>query len=51
MPFPFQLEHGEIAALASASATLPIRPISNAIPKESRAFLEGLDLWIVDTLR
>ncbi len=48
---PFQLEHGEIAALGFRFGNVAYTPDLNAIPKESRAFLEGLDLWIVDALR
>lgn len=48
---PFQLEHGEIRALGFRFGGVAYTPDLNAIPKESRAFLEGLDLWIVDALR
>jgi phosphoribosyl 1,2-cyclic phosphate phosphodiesterase len=48
---PFQLEHGEICALGFRFGGVAYTPDLNAIPKESRAFLEGLDLWIVDALR
>ncbi|MGA9487806.1 MAG: MBL fold metallo-hydrolase [Methylocella sp.] len=48
---PFQLEHGEITALGFRFGNVAYTPDLNAIPKESRAFLEGLDLWIVDALR
>jgi phosphoribosyl 1,2-cyclic phosphate phosphodiesterase len=48
---PFQLEHGGICALGFRFGGVAYTPDLNAIPKESRAFLEGLDLWIVDALR
>jgi phosphoribosyl 1,2-cyclic phosphate phosphodiesterase len=48
---PFQLEHGEISALGFRFGDVAYTPDLNAIPKESRPFLEGLDLWIVDALR
>ena len=48
---PFHLEHGEICALGFRFGGVAYTPDLNAIPKESRAFLEGLDLWIVDALR
>ncbi|MCL2384731.1 MAG: MBL fold metallo-hydrolase [Alphaproteobacteria bacterium] len=48
---PFQLEHGEINALGFRIGCVAYTPDVNAIPDESVAFLEGLDLWIVDALR
>ncbi len=48
---PFRLEHGEIDALGFRFGDIAYTPDLNAIPKESRDFLEGLDLWIVDALR
>ncbi len=48
---PFQLEHGEIDALGFRFGDVAYTPDLNAIPKQSLAFLEGLDLWIVDALR
>jgi phosphoribosyl 1,2-cyclic phosphate phosphodiesterase len=48
---PFQVEHGEINALGFRFGDVAYTPDLNAIPKESRTFLEGLDLWIVDALR
>jgi phosphoribosyl 1,2-cyclic phosphate phosphodiesterase len=48
---PFQLEHGKICPLGFRFGGVAYTPDLNAIPKESRAFLEGLDLWIVDALR
>ena len=50
-PVPIQLEHGEIGALGFRFGNVAYTPDLNAIPKESLAFLEGLDLWIVDALR
>lgn len=48
---PFRLEHGEIDALGFRFGNIAYSPDLNAIPRESRAYLEGLDLWIVDALR
>ncbi len=48
---PFRLEHGEIDALGFRFDNIAYSPDLNAIPHESRACLEGLDLWIVDALR
>lgn len=48
---PFQLEHGEINALGFRFGGVAYTPDLKAIPSESVAFLEGLDLWIVDALR
>ena len=48
---PFQLEHGEIAALGFRFGKVAYSPDLNAVPIESLGFLEGLDLWIVDALR
>jgi phosphoribosyl 1,2-cyclic phosphate phosphodiesterase len=48
---PFRLEHGEIDALGFRFGDIAYSPDLNAIPKESRPYLEGLDLWIVDALR
>ena len=48
---PFQLEHGEISALGFRIGCVAYTPDVNSIPDESVAFLEGLDLWIVDALR
>jgi phosphoribosyl 1,2-cyclic phosphate phosphodiesterase len=48
---PFRLEHGEIDALGFRFGNVAYSPDLNAIPVESRDFLEGLDLWIVDALR
>jgi phosphoribosyl 1,2-cyclic phosphate phosphodiesterase len=48
---PFRLEHGDIDALGFRFGDVAYSPDLNGIPKESRAYLEGLDLWIVDALR
>ena len=48
---PFQLEHGEIGSLGFRFGGVAYTPDLNAIPKESLAYLEGLELWIVDALR
>ena len=48
---PFQLQHGEIGALGFRFGSVAYTPDLNDIPKESRAFLEDLDVWIVDALR
>ena len=48
---PFRLEHGEIDALGLRFGNLAYTPDLNGIPEESRHYLEGLDLWIVDALR
>jgi phosphoribosyl 1,2-cyclic phosphate phosphodiesterase len=48
---PFRLRHGEIDALGFRFGDVAYTPDLNAIPDESVAALEGLDLWIVDALR
>ena len=48
---PFQLEHGEISALGFRFGQIAYTPDLNAIPPESVAFLQDLDVWIVDALR
>jgi phosphoribosyl 1,2-cyclic phosphate phosphodiesterase len=48
---PFQLEHGDIAALGFRFGKVAYSPDLNGVPIESIGFLEGLDLWIVDALR
>ncbi|MGD0632741.1 MAG: MBL fold metallo-hydrolase [Beijerinckiaceae bacterium] len=48
---PFRLNHGEIDALGFRFGNVAYTPDLNAIPEESIAALEGLDLWIVDALR
>jgi phosphoribosyl 1,2-cyclic phosphate phosphodiesterase len=48
---PFQLEHGEIGALGFRFGNVAYSPDLSAILPASRSFLEGLDVWIVDSLR
>jgi phosphoribosyl 1,2-cyclic phosphate phosphodiesterase len=48
---PFRLEHGEIPSLGFRFGNIAYTPDLNGIPEESRACLEGLDVWIVDALR
>ena len=48
---PFMVHHGEIDALGYRFGTTAYTPDLNAIPPASLAYLEGLDLWIVDALR
>jgi len=48
---PFRLEHGESDALGFRFGGVAYCPDLSAIPDESVAFLEGLDVWIVDALR
>ena len=48
---PFRLSHGEIDALGFRIGNLAYTPDLNAIPGESLAALEGLDIWIIDALR
>jgi phosphoribosyl 1,2-cyclic phosphate phosphodiesterase len=48
---PFRLEHGEIDALGFRWGECAYTPDVCGVPPESVAFLEGLDLWIVDALR
>jgi phosphoribosyl 1,2-cyclic phosphate phosphodiesterase len=48
---PFRLEHGEIDALGFRLGDCAYTPDVCGVPPESVAYLEGLDLWIVDALR
>jgi phosphoribosyl 1,2-cyclic phosphate phosphodiesterase len=48
---PFDLDHGDIRALGFRFGALAYTPDVKRIPEASRAFLEGLDLWIIDALR
>ncbi|MGB8278466.1 MAG: MBL fold metallo-hydrolase [Methylovirgula sp.] len=48
---PFRLEHGEIPSLGFRFGNIAYTPDLNAIPADSRCYLEDLDLWIVDALR
>ena len=48
---PFRVHHGEIDALGYRFGDIAYTPDLNAIPDESLAALQDLDLWIVDALR
>lgn len=48
---PFRLNHGEIDSLGFRIGGVAYTPDLNGVPDESLAFLENLDLWIVDALR
>jgi phosphoribosyl 1,2-cyclic phosphate phosphodiesterase len=48
---PFRLVHGDIDALGFRFGDIAYSPDVNAIPEESRSYLEELDVWIVDALR
>ena len=48
---PFVLGHGDIDALGFRFGRAAYTPDLNAVPDESLACLEDLDLWIVDALR
>lgn len=48
---PFDLDHGDINALGFRFGGLAYTPDVKRIPKSSRSFLEGLEIWIVDALR
>jgi phosphoribosyl 1,2-cyclic phosphate phosphodiesterase len=48
---PFDLDHGEINALGFRFGDLAYTPDVKRIPEASRAFLAGLEVWIVDALR
>jgi phosphoribosyl 1,2-cyclic phosphate phosphodiesterase len=48
---PFHLDHGEISALGFRFGGLAYTPDVKHIPEASRAFLEDLDVWIIDALR
>ena len=47
---PFDLDHGDIGALGFRFGGLAYTPDVKRIPAASRAFLEGLDRWIIDAL-
>lgn len=47
----FTLQHGTIDAFGYRIGNLAYTPDVSGIPAGSRAFLEGLDTWIVDALR
>jgi phosphoribosyl 1,2-cyclic phosphate phosphodiesterase len=48
---PFTAEHGAMAALGFRIETLAYLPDAVALPPESWAALQGLDVWVVDALR
>lgn len=48
---PIRLEHGQRDALGFRFGSTAYTPDVSAIPDESVAALEGLDLWIIDALR
>jgi phosphoribosyl 1,2-cyclic phosphate phosphodiesterase len=48
---PFAQEHGRIMSLGWRVGPLAYSCDLNGLPQESLAFLEGLDVWIVDALR
>jgi phosphoribosyl 1,2-cyclic phosphate phosphodiesterase len=48
---PFDLDHGEISALGFRFGGLAYTPDVKRIPQGSRAFLQGLEVWIIDALR
>lgn len=48
---PFRVDHGEIDALGLRVGDMAYTPDLIDVPAESLAFLEGLDLWIIDALR
>ena len=48
---PFDLDHGDIGALGFRFGALAYTPDVKRIPEASRAYLEGLDVWIIDALR
>jgi phosphoribosyl 1,2-cyclic phosphate phosphodiesterase len=48
---PFRLNHGDMDSLGFRIGGMAYTPDVIAIPDESIAFLEDLDLWIIDALR
>lgn len=48
---PFQLIHGETHALGFRFGDVAYTPDVSAIPEESVAHLQDLDIWIIDALR
>lgn len=48
---PFRLNHGDMDSLGFRMGGMAYTPDVIAIPDESAAFLEDLDLWIIDALR
>jgi phosphoribosyl 1,2-cyclic phosphate phosphodiesterase len=48
---PFRLIHGSMDALGLRVGSVAYTPDVSAIPPESLAHVQGLDLWIIDALR
>jgi phosphoribosyl 1,2-cyclic phosphate phosphodiesterase len=48
---PFDLDHGDISALGFRFGGLAYTPDVKRIPDASRAYLQGLETWVVDALR
>ena len=48
---PFELEHGDIPALGFRVGGLAYTPDLNRVPDTAFAYLEGLDVWVIDALR
>ena len=48
---PFDLDHGDTIALGFRFGALAYTPDLKRIPAASRAYLESLEVWIVDALR
>ena len=48
---PFEVEHGDTAALGFRIGSLAYTPDLNGVPSRSNDALEGLSCWIVDALR
>jgi phosphoribosyl 1,2-cyclic phosphate phosphodiesterase len=48
---PVQQEHGDISSLGFRVGNIAYSPDISGLPDSSVPMLEGLDLWIVDTLR
>ncbi|HUO55212.1 MAG TPA: MBL fold metallo-hydrolase [Rhodoblastus sp.] len=48
---PFRLNHGDIDAAGFRIGAFAYTPDVKFVPPESMAFLENLDLWVVDALR
>jgi phosphoribosyl 1,2-cyclic phosphate phosphodiesterase len=48
---PIQVQHGRIHSLAFRFGTVAYAPDVSALPEEAFAALEGIECWIVDTLR
>jgi phosphoribosyl 1,2-cyclic phosphate phosphodiesterase len=48
---PFTVDHGNIQALGFRIGDVAYTPDINGVPEASLSALQGLDLWIVDSLR